>query len=116
MHRVIVQEVERANNDEVFIVLTYQRKSIIHHLDNCEQLHFNYKNVKNNFFALYINQSLMKCFLKLNYSHAFLSGQQRRFSLLNNIIFEFFIIIKFSHLDLLIQTDRRLSLEYIKNY
>ena len=73
MHHVIVQKVERTNNNDMFVTLIHQREDIIHLSNDCEQLRSNYRNVKNNSFALYINQSLMKCFLNLNYSHAFLS-------------------------------------------
>ena len=74
----------------MFIIFAHQRKSIVHILNDCEQLYFNHEDFANNFFVLYINQSLMKHFLKLNYSHNFLNEQQRTISLLSNIIFQIF--------------------------
>ena len=74
----------------MFISLIYQRENIVHLFDNCEQLRFNYENMINNSFVLYINQSLMKRFLKLNYSYAFLNEQQHKILLLNNSIFKTF--------------------------
>ena len=74
----------------MFITFIHQREDIVYILNNYEQLRFNHKDFANNFFVSYINQSLMKCFLKLNYSHDFLNEQQRTISLLNNIIFQIF--------------------------
>ena len=74
----------------MFITFVHQRENIVHILNDCEQLRFNHKNLANNFFASYINQNLMKRFLKLNYSHNFLNEQQRTISLLSNIIFQIF--------------------------
>ena len=71
-----MQEVEQTNNDKIFIILTHQRKSIVYFFNDYEQLRLKHKNMKNNSFALYINQNLMECFLRLNYSHTFLSEQQ----------------------------------------
>ena len=89
-YHVIVQEVERANNEKMFIIFVHQRESIVYISNDCEQLRSNHENLANNFFVSYINQSLMKRFLKLNYSHDFLNEQQRTIFLLNNIIFEIF--------------------------
>ena len=85
-----MQEVERANNDEMFITSIHQRESIIHFSDDCKQLHFDYNNMKDNSFALYIDQNVMKRFLTLSYLSAFLNEQQRTISLLSNIIFKIF--------------------------
>ena len=74
----------------MFITFIHQRENIVHILNDYEQLRFNHENFANNVFVSYINQSLRKRFLKLNYSHDFLSEQQRTISLLSNIIFQIF--------------------------
>ena len=74
----------------MLIIFSYQRKNIIYILNKFKQLRLNHKNFANNFFVLYINQSLIKRFLKLYYSHNFLNEQQRIIFLLNDVIFQIF--------------------------
>ena len=74
----------------MFIISAHQRENIIYISNDYKQLHFNHEDFANNSFISYINQSLIKRFLKLNYSHDFLNKQQRIIFLLNNIIFQIF--------------------------
>ena len=74
----------------MFIIVVHQRENIVHKSNDYEQLYVNHKDFANHFFALYINQSLIKYFLKMNYSYDFLNKQQRLIFSLNNIIFQIF--------------------------
>ncbi len=59
----------------------------MHLFNNDKQLRLTKENIKNNYFAHYINRSLFKRLITLEYSHIFLTEQYRVIFIINDIIF-----------------------------
>ena len=91
-HHTIVQETERAKNDDVFIAMTkFSKKNQTMHLSrNNKQLSFEEDNIKNNCFIVFININLLERLVILEYLIIQLMNQRRIISLIDRWIFDAF--------------------------
>jgi len=82
----VIQKVVRVENAEIFIAMTHSNDSM-HMFDDDEQLRLTKEDIKNNCFTHYINKSLFKCLIMLEYSHMLLTEQYRAILIIDNIVF-----------------------------
>jgi len=85
-NHTVVQKVARVENAKIFIAMTYNNDSM-HMFNDDEQLQSTKKDIKNNCFAHYINRSLFKHLIMLEYFHMLLTEQYRAILIINDIVF-----------------------------
>ena len=85
---IIIQETTRANNKNVYIIMTQSSdlNQIMHLSKDDEQFIFNEVQRKNNCFIFFINTSLFERFVNLKYSLTQLMKQRRIISFINDWI------------------------------
>jgi len=82
----IVQKVVRVKNAEIFIAMIHSN-DLMHMFNDNEQLQSMKKDIKNNCFAHYINKSLFKHLIMLEYFHMLLTEQYRAILIIDDIVF-----------------------------
>ncbi len=82
----IIQKVVRVKNAKIFIAMIYSNNSM-HMFNDDERLWLMKEDIKNNCFMHYINKSLFKCLIMLEYSHMLLTEQYRVILIINDVIF-----------------------------
>ena len=82
-HHTIVQEIERAKNDDIFIAMTQssEENQTMHLSRDDEQLFLEEDNIKDNCFVVFINISLLERLVILEYFIIQLMNQRRIISL-----------------------------------
>ncbi len=82
----IIQKVAKVENAEIFIAMTHSN-DLMHMFNDDEQLQSTKEDIKNNCFMHYINRSLFKCLIMLEYSHMLLTEQYRAILIIDDIVF-----------------------------
>ncbi len=82
----VVQKVARVENAEIFIAMIHSN-DLMHMFNDNEQLWSMKKDIKNNCFMHYINRSLFKHLIMLEYFHMLLIEQYRAILIINDIVF-----------------------------
>ncbi len=82
----VIQKVVRVENAKIFIAMTHSNDSM-HMFDDDEQLRLTKEDIKNNCFTHYINKSLFKSLIMLEYSHMLLTEQYRAILIIDDIVF-----------------------------
>ncbi len=82
----VIQKVIRVENAEIFIAMTHNN-DLMHMFNDDKQLWSMKENIKNNCFMHYINKSLFKRLIMLEYSHMLLTEQYCAILIINDIVF-----------------------------
>ncbi len=85
-NHTVIQKVAKVKNAKIFIAMIHSNNSM-HMFDDDEQLRLIKKDIKNNCFTHYINKSLFKHLIILEYSHMLLTKQYCAILIIDDIIF-----------------------------
>jgi hypothetical protein len=85
-NHTVIQEVARVENAKIFIAMIHSNDSM-HMFNDDEQLQLMKKNIKNNCFVHYINRSLFKHLIMLEYFHILLTEQYHAILIIDDIVF-----------------------------
>jgi len=82
----VVQKVAKVKNAKIFIAMTHSN-DLMHMFNDDEQLQSMKEDIKNNCFTHYINRSLFKHLIMLEYFHMLLTEQYHAILIIDDIIF-----------------------------
>ena len=82
----VVQKVAKVENAKIFIAMTHSN-DLIYMFNDDEQLQLTKEDIKNNCFMHYINRSLFKRLIMLEYSYMLLTEQYRAILIIDDIVF-----------------------------
>ncbi len=82
----VIQKVVRVENVKIFIAMIHSN-DLMHMFNDDEQLRLMKEDIKNNCFAHYINRSLFKRLIMLEYSHMLFIEQYHAILIIDDIVF-----------------------------